>query len=66
MILETEHERSAKGIPDGWEICDRPKYRWCHVDNTPASDWFEEFSDALKWIKEYDSQVQYKLDGTYQ
>jgi hypothetical protein len=53
MILETEHQRTARGTPQGWEISDKPHYRWVGK-NEPSSEWFSTLEEALDWIKEHD------------
>ena len=39
---------------DEWEILDKPRYRWTHIDDTPATEWFSELQDALDWLIEYE------------
>ena len=56
MILQKEYNRSAKWDKekDVWSVEDKPRYRWTYIDDTPASEWYEELNDALKWIIEHD------------
>ena len=52
MILQKEYNRSAKWDKekDVWSVEDKPRYRWTYIDDTPASEWYDELNDALKSI----------------
>lgn len=59
MILQKELDHvSAKWDKDKdtWQVGQRTKYRWCYVDDTPASNWFYDIDEALDWIKRYDKK----------
>ena len=59
MILEHSKDPvSAKWDNNNnrWDIGEKKKYRWCNANNKPESDWFYDITDALEWIKEYDSK----------
>ena len=43
-------------VNNKWDVGCRKKYRWCHIDNTPASDWVYSMQEALDWIIDYDSK----------
>ena len=49
MVLQKEHDRTARWGTDKWIVEDRARYRWTDIKNRPITDWFDCFDDALQY-----------------
>jgi len=50
MILEKDHDRTARWGTDSWIVEDHAVYRWTDIKGRPLTDWFRDFDDALKYL----------------
>ena len=53
MVLETEHNRTARWSKDQnqWIVQDVPRYCWTDIKGNQLSEWFTELIDALDYAK---------------
>lgn len=58
MILEKDHDTVATWDKENnkWDIRDQTLYRWTDMKKKAISDWFNDLTDALNFIIEYDIQ----------
>ena len=55
--MNKSHDRTAIWDKESnkWDIADRLKYQWATNKNSPMSPQYEELTDALNWIIQYET-----------